>query len=125
MLSLYRKIERAFWFTLTRKIVGNVVAMMLPLTIMLLGTVYLLQQMQNRALEIGVAEQLSPLLNSLWWLLGISAVLGLAIAIFTICFMRAIFVKPIRDITQVLQAIKEKDGDISATLPDYTFDEIS
>ena len=125
MMSLYRKIERAFWFTLTRKIIGNVVAMMLPLTIMLLGTAYLLQQLQSRALETGAAEQLSPLLNNLWWLLGISAPLGVGISIFTICFMRAIFVKPIRDITEVLQAIKEKDGDISATLPDYTFDEIS
>lgn len=125
MISLYRRIERAFWFTLTRKIIGNVSAMMLPLLFLTLGTAYLISQLQQQAATLGVAEQLAPLLGGFWWLLLAAAVLGLGIAVFTVFFMRSIFVKPIRDITQVLQAIKDKDGDISATLPDYTFDEIS
>src|SRR5690606_17915845 len=118
MISLYRRIERAFWFTLTRKIIGNVSAMMLPLLFLTLGTAYLLSQLQQQAATLGVAEQLAPLLGGFWWLLLAAAVLGLGIAVFTVFFMRSIFVKPIRDITQVLQAIKDKDGDISATLPD-------
>lgn len=39
--------------------------------------------------------------------------------------MRHLFMKPINDVTEVLSAIKEKDGDISATLPVETHDEIS
>lgn len=125
MTSLYRKIERTFWYTLTRKIIGNVSAMLLPLVVLILGCAYLLLQLKEQAQSLDVAQQLAPLLDSFWWLLIAVGILGAAIGIFTVFFMRSIFVKPIRDITEVLQAIKEKDGDISATLPDYTFDEIS
>lgn len=125
MLSLYRKIERTFWFTLTRKIIGNVGAMLLPHFILVLGSAYLLYQLQQKSSELGVAAEMSAQLSTFWWLIIGCSILGVGIGVFTIFFMRSIFVKPIRDITKVLQAIKDKNGDISATLPDYTFDEIS
>lgn len=125
MMSLYRAIEKAFWYTLTRKIVGNVVAMLLPTALLMLGVAYLLTGLQQKLDGLGIAQDSLPQLDSFWLLLAVVGVFAAVIGIFMIFFMRAIFVKPIQDITGVLQAIKDKDGDISAVLPDYTFDEIS
>lgn len=125
MMSLYRTIEKTFWYTLTRKIIGNVVAMLLPTVLLILGAAYLLNELQHKLDGLNVAQDAVPQLDSFWLLLAVAGVLAAVIGIFAVVFMRALFVKPIQDITGVLQAIKEKDGDISAVLPDYTFDEIS
>lgn len=124
-MSLYKTIEKTFWYTLTRKIVGNVVALLLPQALLVGLAAYYLQQLRVQALLTGQQETFAPLLNKLGWLLGLSSLGALAIGIFTLLFMRHLFVNPIRDITRVLQAIRDKNGDISATLPDYTYDEIS
>lgn len=124
-MSLYRAIEKAFWFTLTRKIIGNVAALLIPQAVLVSAAIYLVKKLEVAATASNSPEIINQLLSHFWWLLGISSLLALGVAVFTIIFMQHIFVKPIRDITQVLQAIKEKDGDISATLPDYTHDEIS
>lgn len=124
-MSLYRAIEKAFWFTLTRKIIGNVAALLIPQAILVSAAIYLVKKLEVAATASNSPEIINQLLSHFWWLLGVSSLLALGVAVFTIIFMQHIFVKPIRDITQVLQAIKEKDGDISATLPDYTHDEIS
>lgn len=124
-MSLYRKIEKAFWYTLTRKIVGNVIALLLPQAILVISAILLLNKLEREVTAVGQQAALYPMLMNFWWLLGISSLIALVIGIFTVIFMRKLFVKPIRDITEVLQAIREKNGDISATLPDYTHDEIS
>ena len=124
-MNSYRKIEKAFWFTLTRKIVGNVIALLLPQAILVIPAIVLLNKLEREIAAIGQEAALYPTLMNLWWLLGICSLIVLLIGVFTVYFMRKIFVTPIRDITKVLQAIREKNGDISATLPDYTFDEIS
>ncbi|WP_114417862.1 methyl-accepting chemotaxis protein [Marinospirillum perlucidum] len=124
-MSLYRSIEKTFWYTLTRKIVGNVVVLLLPNAVLVSLAAIYLQQIQDDLAQGAPQENLQATLDSFWWLLGLSSIFALFLGIFTIFFMRALFLKPIREITQVLQAIKEKNGDISATLPDYTYDEIS
>lgn len=124
-MSLYQKIEKAFWYTLTRKIIGNVIALLLPQAILVASAILLLTKLEKEVTAVGQQAALYPMLMSFWWLLGISSFIMLIVAIFTIFFMRKLFVKPIRDITKILKAIREKNGDISATLPDYTHDEIS
>ncbi|MBE0508285.1 MAG: methyl-accepting chemotaxis protein, partial [Marinospirillum sp.] len=124
-MNLYRTIEKAFWYTLTRKIIGNVIALLLPQAILVVLAIYYLKQLEDKVSAVGQSEALYPMLMNFWWLLGLSSLVALTIGVFTVFFMRQLFVKPIRDITKVLQAIRDKNGDISATLPDYTFDEIS
>lgn len=124
-MSLYRKIEKAFWFTLTRKIIGNILTMLLPTLVLVVGGACLLAGLEEQLETLGGRDQLAPTLNGFWLLLLVGGVLAMATSIFTVFFMRAILVKPVGDIIGVLQAIKEQDGDISAVLPDYTFDEIS
>jgi len=124
-MSLYRRIEKAFWFTLTRKIIGNVVFLLLPQVFLVSFAANYLSRLQEGIASSADPQELQAILDGFWWLLGLSSFFALVLGIFTIFFMRHLFLKPIHEITQVLQAIKNKNGDISATLPDYTYDEIS
>jgi len=128
-MSLYDAVERTFFYTLNRKIIGNVVFLLLP-SLMFVGCGYyffdhlesLLQLVSKGQNELQDIEEGLNRLYYLGW-----GIFGFAICstVFTIFFMRHIFIRPIRDMIAVLGAIKEKDGDISATLPDFTHDEIS
>lgn len=120
-MNLYRTIEKTFWYTLTRKIVGNVVALQLPLLLLAGLTLFYLDRLQQLAPGAEVAPLIGQLRGWIWAVLAA----GLLLAGFIIWFMREIFVRPIKDITAALQAVQDQNGDISATLPDYTFDEIS
>jgi len=128
-MSLYTAIEKAAFNTLTKKIVGNVIFLLLPhLVLILVGIYYaadlrqLLHSLDLNASQLGAIESS---LTALMFATGTTVTLALLAGIFTIFFMRHLFLRPIREITSVLRAIKEKDGDISATLPEYTHDEIS
>lgn len=128
-MALYKAVERSIFNSLTKKIVGNVVFLLLPhLVIVLLG-VYYFSELRSELDGLGVdPTALSPLLTSLDKF-SLYALVTVTIAILagigTIFFMRQLFLRPIREITRVLHGIKDRGGDISATLPTYTYDEIS
>jgi len=128
-MSLYTAIEKAAFNTLTKKIVGNVIFLLLPHLVLILVGFYYAADLRELLHSIDLnASQLEAIESSLMALMlatGTTVALALLAGIFTIFFMRHLFLRPIREITSVLRAIKEKDGDISATLPEYTHDEIS
>ncbi|MHA6963596.1 methyl-accepting chemotaxis protein [Zobellella denitrificans] len=125
-MNLYRTIEKTFWYTLTRKIVGNVGALLLPQLLLVGLSLYYLGRVRHDIELAGLdAAALEPVLRQFGWLILACGGLALAVGVFIVFFMREIFVRPIKDITAALQAVKDRNGDISATLPDYTFDEIS
>lgn len=126
-MSMYKTVERLFFNTLTKKITGNVAFLLLPNVFVLLGVYWLYSQLQvlsaldGEALKQGLLGINDLLPTFAIFLVATVVVIGL----FTIMFMRHLFPKPIRDMINVLGAVKDKGGDISATLPDYTHDEIS
>lgn len=117
-MSLYRSIEKTFFNTLTKKIVGNVVFLSIPPIVLV--TLALLILAEGGA--AGLTER------SLFWiqtLLWLSLAFSLFAGAFTIFFMRHLFLKPIRAMIGVLNGIKDRNGDISARLPAQTQDEIA
>ena len=128
-MSLYKSIEKAFWHSLTRKIIGNVVFLLLPhIVLIILGGYFasdLKQLILSAQLDNSTELKLMSGLNSLLFASGATILFAFLAGILTIFFMRYLFLKPIREMTRVLKAIREKEGDISATLPTYTYDEIS
>ncbi|GGK70234.1 methyl-accepting chemotaxis protein [Amphritea balenae] len=128
-MGLYDAIERNFFNSLTRKIVGNVLFLLGPVLLFASLNWYYIGQIESLAASgTGDAQQQAELLNQLQQLRSFSwLITGLAVgaSLFTVFFMRHIFLRPIRKMIDVLSAIKDKDGDISATLPDFTHDEIS
>lgn len=128
-MNLYKSIEKTFFNSLTKKIVGNVLSLLIPHIILMVLAYYHANEIESVLSRIEMSESESALLEnalSTFWLSGaVTVVYALVSGVFTIFFMRHLFLKPIKDVTTILGAIKEKDGDISATLPVYTFDEIS
>ncbi|MCP4596751.1 methyl-accepting chemotaxis protein [Neptuniibacter sp.] len=128
-MSLYTSVEKAIFNTLTKKIVGNVLFLLLPHVVLLVIGYYHFGKLDE---YLGAASPdaipvdiLKEHLDS-FWLYGLLTVsFALVTGILTIFFMRHLFLRPISAMTGVLKAIKDKDGDISATLPEYTHDEIS
>lgn len=128
-MSLYRAIERTFFNTLTKKIIGNVAFLLIP-NLVVIGIGYwlygnLLSLRDALGNEHALSGQILATADSLFQASGWIVAFSVLAAGFTIVFMRHLFLTPIRNMTDVLRAVKDKDGDISATLPDETFDEIS
>ncbi|MBA4502060.1 methyl-accepting chemotaxis protein [Marinobacterium marinum] len=128
-MTLYTAIEKAVFNTLTRKIVGNVLFLLLPYLVLVLLGGYFAADMHRLLADLALTpEQLLAVegrFSALLWSTGVTIAVALVAGVGTIFFMRHLFLRPIREITAVLRAIKDKDGDISGTLPEYTHDEIS
>ena len=124
-MALYDAVERKFFNSLTRKIVGNVLFLLIPSLLFIglngIGLGQLEQTVVKTTNDPALLAQLDRLQLFSWLILAFS----LAATTFTIFFMRHIFLRPIHKMVDILSNIKDKDGDISATLPDITHDEIS
>jgi len=128
-MSLYQSIEKTFFHSLTRKICGNVLFLVLP-SLILIGLGYWLhlslQDLQTALADTPDAgQQVAQLAQITGVAAGAMLVVTLVVAGFALFFMRHLFLRPIHSMTRVLRAVKDKDGDISATLPVQTQDEIA
>lgn len=128
-MSLYDTVERNFFNSLTRKIIGNVLFLLLP-SVLFAGLIWygigqLGQMVELKGGLTGGEAELQSTLDRILFMSWLLFGFAITAAIFTIFFMRHIFLRPIGKMIDVLSAIKDKDGDISATLPDFTHDEIS
>lgn len=128
-MNLYKNIEKSFFDSLNKKIIGNVIYLLIPNFILIGVTYYHTDQISNLLLQVSSNEAVMKLLeeqlNFFWIAILLTLTFAIFSGVFSILFMRHLFLVPIRAITNVLKAIKDKDGDISATLPNYTYDEIS
>lgn len=127
-MSLYTQIEKRFFYTLTRKIIGNV-GFLLLFQLLGFAVVYdhietTRQVLQNQTAE-ALTTQLTTNLDSHLTLMIALTLLSVVVAIGIMLYMRHLFLHPIQGITDILSGITEKDGDISATLPITTQDEIA
>lgn len=128
-MSLYKQIEKHFFFTLTRKIVGNI-GFLLLFQLLTLWLVFSHIQdtrslLKNSTPDTALLEQLSTQLDSHLTTIIVLTLISLAAAVGIMGYMRHLFLRPIKNITRILRGITEKDGDISATLPITTQDEIA
>lgn len=105
-MQLYEKIEKTFFFTLTRKIFGNL--------IFLFGfqivALYWLYQV--------LADNNAP--TGSFWLLALISLFGF---LFTCFYMHFLIVRPVQSLKKALTDINQKDADLATHLPQFTFDE--
>lgn len=128
-MGIYSAVERTFFNSLTKKIIGNVLFLLLP-NLVILGISFWVYQSitslnEGLGAEHGLSSELLGISSSLYIASIFMLAFTLVAALFSIFFMRHLFLRPIRQMTEVLRGVKDRDGDISATLPDQTFDEIS
>lgn len=105
-MNLYQKIEQTFFFTLSRKIFGN------------LSFVYLFQLITLAWLYDVLTHQNEPMM--MFWLL--CALVG-GVFFFTLFYLRFLIVRPIKAMRDALQNINNQQADLASHLPQFTFDE--
>jgi methyl-accepting chemotaxis protein len=100
-MHIYRSIEKAFFFTLTRKLFGNLI---------FLFAIFI------AALTWNGTEQT----DTWWWTL---LVLGSGAFIFTFFYLQFLIVRPVQALVNALQEANRKGADLDLKLPAFTFDE--
>ncbi|AWL12750.1 Methyl-accepting chemotaxis protein PctB [Saliniradius amylolyticus] len=105
MLALYYQIEKTFFYTLTRKIVGNVTFLFL---------------FQVLTLWLLISD--APWTQS-GWLVGLLAVISVLAFVFTIFYLTYLIVRPVRTILKNFEDINQQQGDLNVRLPKFTYDE--
>lgn len=102
--SLYSQVEKGFFYTLNRKIIGNLAFLF--------------------AIQILSYVQLSSLIpeDKHTGLYGIMLFTTLAFA-FTLFYLNYLIVRPVRMMQETLENINKKQGDLSQRLPSFSFDE--
>ena len=108
--KLYNLIERRFFFTLTRKIVGNIAFLSL---------------FQAAAFFLIFYEALFPPVSGGEFSLraGLLFSLSAVCTLFTIFYLNFLIVRPVKVLLKTLEDINDSRGDLSARLPAFTYDE--
>lgn len=101
--KVYNFIEQTFFYTLTRKIIGNIGFLALFFAL----TLYLAYPADDAA-------------TTGWWLL---LLLGSAAFIFTIFYLHHLIVRPVHALVSALQETNSKGTDLNHRLPAFTHDE--
>ena len=105
-MNLYQKIEQTFFFTLSRKIFGN------------LSFVYFFQLITLAWLYDALSQKNDSML--LFWLL---CALVAGVFFFTLFYLRFLIVRPIKAMRDALQKINNQQADLASHLPQFTYDE--
>lgn len=99
--AIYTFIERQFFSTLTRKIVGNIGFLALVFVV---------------AMFLAYPDKDT----NFWWL---CLIVGLGAFVFTIGYLHFLIVRPVKALISVLQQSNSQDANLSLRLPAFTFDE--
>ena len=102
LMKIYNYIEQTFFFTLMRKIVGN------------LSFVFLFQAITLFWLYDSLSEQQNL---GLFWLLTLVIISGFA---FTLFYMRFLIVRPVKAMCDTLIKINQQDANLNAKLPHFS-----
>ncbi|ALU45059.1 methyl-accepting chemotaxis protein [Pseudoalteromonas rubra] len=105
-MRIYNLIEESLFFTLTRKIFGNLGFL---LVFQIITLVWLHSELAEHSGSTGV-----------FWLL---ALISVGAFIFTFFYMRYLIVRPVQAMRDTLEQINRQDGDLTAKLPQFTYDE--
>ncbi|MDC8830795.1 methyl-accepting chemotaxis protein [Alteromonas gilva] len=111
-LRSYDAIEKTFFYTLTRKIVGNITFLFL----FQLANFYLFYALLNTPQDAQAPMQTTLLV------LFVLSTLSFA---FTVFYLHHLIVKPVKALLDTLNDINHTQGDLSTRLPAFTHDEFS
>ncbi len=128
IIALYAAVERTFFFTLTRKLVGNI-GLLILFPLLMLAAVYQGQASVGEALaKAGLNSQvtatvLSVLQTQANWLLAIAGVALLA-SVGVLLYLRYLFVRPVKMLSAIMREVCAGEGDLGRSMPVVTHDEL-
>ncbi|HEX4917759.1 MAG TPA: methyl-accepting chemotaxis protein [Limnobacter sp.] len=113
MSSFYRTIEKSFFFTLSRKLFGNVAA--IGLTVLLSNLVLYMWAIDK--------IQSAHLSDFRWLMFGLFA-LSAVVCVGVFLYMRHLIVRPVQILSVRMDQLANGEGDLSVDLPAVTQDEL-
>jgi methyl-accepting chemotaxis protein len=126
--DLYAAVERTWFHSLTRKLVGNVgVLAMFPVLMALVlwsGHKSLAGAIDAAGLAPEVAQRLSSALDAQLLFAAGLCVIGLAAALGVFLYFRHLIVRPVRALATRMREIGAGEGDLSSNMPAMTQDEL-
>ncbi|USE68012.1 chemotaxis protein [Pseudoalteromonas maricaloris] len=105
-MRIYNFVEQTFFYTLSRKIVGNLGFLFL---FQVISLVWLYSELAHSGASMG-----------LFWLITIVIFAAYA---FTVFYMRFLIVRPVQAMKESLERVNRQDGNLDAKLPQFTYDE--
>jgi methyl-accepting chemotaxis protein len=125
--SIYRSLEENFFNSLTKKISGNLLFLLLACMALVAVTLW-----EQRAVVQAVSSveplQLAGAIDEIHALARLWLMVIIAVAVISmigqILFLRYMIVRPIRQITTIFDEISQGEGDLSRDIPLVTYDEI-
>lgn len=127
--DLYGWLEKAFFNTLTRKLVGNISALLvLQLLVAAFGW-YAVGSIADLAVkDTDLATRsaaVTQMVSQSQWLIGAVSLIALVCVIMTFLFLRYLIVRPIRQLNRQLASMVSAEADLSVHLQVKTHDEFT
>lgn len=125
--QVYKALEQRFFQTLTRKLIGNFM-LLVVLQLLLAGALEhhlgLFRELAaSGTLPEASARQLSAVLQVAGWQTGVVTAVCLLATIGTLLFLRMLIVRPVRSMNQQLKAMTGDEADLSVRLETESHDE--
>ena len=127
LLKLYKSIEQLFFFTLNRKLIGNIIFLFSFQVFMFLTLIYGFGQLDSLQLssEAIADEQIQNLSTQILTMATVLLAVSFCATIGSFLFLRYLIVRPIRNLNTQLEGMNTGDIDLSNQLQAETFDEFS
>jgi methyl-accepting chemotaxis protein len=129
LLKFYESLEKNFFNSLTRKVIGNLIGMVFFQFFAMLVYFYIEKHRVQSAFASGklnTPEQVSAFFsNQELTQLAIFLAVSIFIAGLTAVFMHVLFVRPVKKLSGLLASVGEGEGDLSLDMPKLTYDEMS
>jgi methyl-accepting chemotaxis protein len=125
--SLYKSVEKAFFYTLSRKLIGNV-AFLFLFQLLLFGTIYLSINELNGLINSQSTVDTVPfteVMSRTILFASIFLILSLSATIISILFLRHLIVSPVHNLNNQLKLMNTGEINLSNSLIINTHDELS
>ena len=127
-IALYAAIERMFFHTLTRKLIGNVGLLMLFPFLMLGAVRYTRSAMGAVLAGAGMTPQaatnVAALLDAQSAQLLVLCALALVSSVGVLLYLRYLIVRPVKMLARIMREVSAGEGDLSKSMPAVTQDEL-
>lgn len=123
--SIYKGLEKAFFQTLTRKLIGNV-ALLFVLQVLLFITIYLNIGSLRELISAGETidtEALTAVADRTIWQAIVLLIITAVVTISSLLFLRYLIVRPIRNLNNQLKSMNTGEIDLANRLNADTYDE--
>ena len=128
IIACYAAIERTFFFSLTRKLVGNIGLLMLFPLLMLAAVWHSRGAVSGALAKAGLAPQTAAAVSAIMetqamLLLGLAG-LALAASVGVLLYLRYLFVRPVKLLAGIMREVCAGEGDLGHRMPVVTHDEL-